>query len=71
MKHKVIGIIGVLLVVLGATLIILQLMAREKPVIKSIAGGMTPISMGAILLGMSRRPERSKASGDPPDTPKC
>jgi hypothetical protein len=70
MKHKVLGIIGVLLLVLGATLIILQLMAGEKSVIRSIAGGATPISMGSILLGVSRMLERKKASGDPSDTPK-
>lgn len=62
MKHKVIRIIGVLLLVLGAALIILQLMAREKPVIGTIAAGATPIIMGALLLGMSRMLERKKAS---------
>jgi len=70
MKHKVIRIIGVLLLVLGAALIILQLMAREKSVIGSIAAGATPITMGALLLGVSLRLERKKASGDPSDTPK-
>ena len=70
MKHKVIGIIGVLLLVLGAALIILQLMAGEKSVIGSIAGGATPIFMGSILLAVSRRLERKKASRDPSDTPK-
>ena len=71
MKHKVIGIIGVLLVVLGAALIILQLMAREKSVIGSIAGGATPIIMGALVLGLSLGlSRRKKAPGDPSDTPK-
>ena len=70
MKYKVIRIIGVLMLVLGAALIILQLMAREKSVIGSIAGGATPIIMGALLLGMSHMLERKKASGDPSDTPK-
>ena len=70
MKHKVIGIIGVLLLVLGAALIILQLMAGEKSVIGSIAGGAMPIIMGSILLGVSRMLERKKASRDPSDTPK-
>ncbi len=60
MKHKVLRIIGVLLLVLGAALIILQLMAREKSVFKSIAGGATPISMGSILLGASRRLDKKK-----------
>jgi hypothetical protein len=53
MKHKVMQITGALLMVLGAALIILQLMAREKSVIGSIAGGATPISMGSILIGVS------------------
>ena len=59
-----------LLLVLGAALIILQLMAKEKSVIGSIAAGATPITMGALLLGVSRRLERKKASGDSSDTPK-
>ena len=65
MKHKVIGIIGVLLIVLGVALIILQLMAREKgsSVIHSIARGATPITMGTLLIGVSRMLERKKASG--------
>jgi membrane-bound ClpP family serine protease len=70
MKHKIIGIIGVLLLVLGAALIIHQLMTREKSVVGSIAGGATPIIMGSLLLAVSRRLERKKASGDPSDTPK-
>ena len=71
MKYKVIRIIGVLLLVLGAGVIILQLMAREKSVIGSIAGGATPITMGALLLGVSRMLEnKKKASGDPSDTPR-
>lgn len=69
MKHKVIIIIGVLLLVLGTALIILQLTTREKSVIGTIAAGATPIFMGALVLvlGLSRR---KKASGDPSDTPK-
>ena len=71
MKHKVIGIIGVLLLVLGAALIILQLMAGEKSVFRSIAAGGAPICMGGVLLGLSLRLEnKKKASGDPSDTPK-
>ena len=70
MKHKVIRIIGVLLLVLGAAIIILELRATEKSVIGSIAKGATPITIGALLLGVSRMLERKKASGDPSDTPK-
>ena len=61
MKYKVIRIIGVLLLVLGAALIILHLTAGEKSVIGSIAGGATPIITGCILLGVSRMLERKKA----------
>ena len=71
MKYKVIRIIGVVLLVLGATLIILQLMAGEKSVIGSIAAGGGPICVGGVLLGLSLRLEnKEKASGDPSDTPK-
>ena len=71
MEYKVIRIIGVILLAMGAALIILQLIAREKSVIGSIAGGATPITMGALLLGMSLMQEnKKKASEDPPDTPK-
>ena len=67
MKHKVIRIIGVLLLVLGAALIIHQLTTTDKSVIGSIARGSTPLIIGALVLGWSRR---KKASGDPSDTPK-
>ena len=70
MKHKVIRIIGVLLLVLGAALIIFQLMTTEKSVIASIAGGAMPIIMGALVLGVSFGASRRKASGKSSDTPK-
>ena len=71
MKHKVVRIIGVLLLVLGAALIILHLMEGEKSVIGSIAGGATPIIMGALVLAASlAASRRKKASGDSSDTPK-
>ena len=70
MKHKVIGIIGVLLLVLGVVFIILQFMAGGKSVVGSIAVGATPISIGTLLIGVSRMLERKKASRDPSDTPK-
>jgi hypothetical protein len=71
MKYKVIRIIGVVLLVLGAALIILQIMAGGKSAIQTIGAGGTPIGLGGLLLGMSFRMEnKMKASGDPSDTPK-
>ena len=71
MNYKVLRIIGVVLLVLGAAAIILQIMEGGKTVLRSIAAGGTPILIGGILLGRSFRLENeSKASGDPPDTPK-
>ena len=71
MKYKVIRIIGVLLLVLGAALIILQIMEGGKSVIQTIGAGGTPICLGGVLFGMSLRMEnKMKASGDPSDTPK-
>ena len=70
MNYKVIRIIGVVMLVLGAAAIILQIMAGGKS-IGSIATGGTPILIGGILLGRSLRLEnKSKASSDPSDTPK-
>jgi predicted phage tail protein len=62
MKYKITGITGLLLIVLGATLIILQLMANEKSVIRSIAVGASPISVGCMLIGVSRMFARKNAS---------
>ena len=71
MKYKVIRIIGVVFLVLGAALITLQLMEREKSVIKSIASGGGTICLGGVLLGLSLRLEnKTKGSGNPSDTPK-
>lgn len=74
MKHKVIKvirIIGVLMVVLGVAVIILQLTTTEKSVVGSIAGGAMPIIMGALVLAVSlAASRRKKASGDSSDTPK-
>ena len=59
------------LLVLGAALIILQIMEGGKSVIQTIGAGGTPICLGGVLLGMSLRLEnKKKASGDPSDTPK-
>lgn len=72
MKYKAMGITGVLLMVLGLAIIIMQLMAREKSVIGSIAGGATPITTGSILIGVSQMLERKnrKKSIEGADTPK-
>ena len=71
MNYKVLRIIGVVMLVLGATVIILAFMEGEKSVIGSIAAGGTPILIGGLLFGRSLRLEnKSKASGDPSDTPK-
>ena len=71
MKYKIIRIIGVLMLVFGAALIILQLAAKEKSVVGSIAAGATPIIMGTLVLAVSFAAERrAKASGAPSDTQK-
>lgn len=66
MKYKVIRVIGVLLLVLGVALIVLQLFAREKSFIGSIAAGSTSIANGAVLIGISSMLQnKKKRSGDP------
>jgi hypothetical protein len=57
MKYKVIRIIGVVLLVLGASLIILQIMEGGKSVIQTIGAGGSPICVGGLLIGMSLRME--------------
>ena len=70
-RYKVIRIIGVVLLVLGAALIILQIMEGGKSVIHTIGAGGAPIAIGSVLFGLSLRLENKvKASGDPSDTPK-
>ena len=69
MSYKVLRIIAVLLLVLGAAAIILQMMEGGKSVIGTIAAGGTPLLLGGILLGRSLRLEnKSKSSGDPSGT---
>lgn len=70
MKYKVMGIIGLLLLVLGVALIILQLIEGEKTVVGSIAAGSSPIVTGSVLIGISRMLERKNASRAPSDSPK-
>jgi hypothetical protein len=70
-RYKVIRIIGVVLLVLGAALIILQIMEGGKSVIQTIGAGGSQIGLGAVLFGLSLRLEnKEKASGGPSDTPK-
>ena len=70
-KYKVIRMIGVVLLVLGATMIILALMEGEKSVIRSIGAGGGAIAVGGALFGMSLRLEnKEKSSGDLSDLPK-
>lgn len=71
MNYKVIRVIGVVMLLLGATAIMLAFMEGKKSVIGSIAAGGIPIMVGGLLFGRSLRLEnKSKASGDPSDTPK-
>ncbi len=70
-KYKVIRIIGLVLLVLGAATLILALMQGEKSVIQSIGAGGGTIAVGGALFGMSLRLEnKEKSSGDPSDMPK-
>jgi hypothetical protein len=62
MKHTVIGIIGLLMMVLGVGLIILQLMEGGKSVVGSIATGSSSIAIGSVLIGMSQVLKRKRAS---------
>ena len=69
MRYKIIRVIGVVLLVLGAVMIFLRL-DEGKSVIHSIGAGGGLIGVGAALLGMSLRLEnKEKASGNPSDTP--
>ena len=71
MRYKVIRIISVVLLVVGAALIILKLTEGEKSVIRVIGSGGSFIGLGGVLFGLSLRLEnKKKASGDPSDTPK-
>jgi hypothetical protein len=67
-RFKVIRIIGVVLLVLGAVVIILQLMEGGKSVIQTIGAGGGPICVGGALFGLSLRLEGKEK--DPSDAPK-
>jgi hypothetical protein len=70
-RYKVIRVIGVVLLVLGAALIILQMMEGGESVIQTIGAGGPSICLGGVLFGLSLRLEnKAKASGDRSDRPK-
>lgn len=70
-RYKLIRIIGVVLLVLAATMIILALVEGKKSVIQSIGAGGGLIAVGGALCGMSLRLEnKEKAAGDPSNKPK-
>ena len=70
-RYKVIRIIGVVLLVLGAALIILKTLEGGKSVIQTLGAGGSWIGLGGALFGLSLRLEnKEKASSDPSDTPK-
>lgn len=70
-RYIVIRIIAVVMLVVGATAIILQIMEGGKSIIQTIGAGGSGIGLGGILFGLSLRLEnKAKASGDPSDTPK-
>ncbi len=69
-RYIVIRIIGVVLLVVGAALIILQIMEGGKSVIQTIGAGGPSIAVGGALFGLSLRLEnKEKAAGDPSDRP--
>lgn len=70
-RYKVIRIIAMVLLVVGAVQIILQVMEGGKSVIQTIGAGGSAIGLGGVLFGLSLRLEnKERASGDPSDTPK-
>lgn len=70
-RYIVIRIIGVVMLVVGATAIILQIMEGGKSIIQTIGAGGSQIGLGGVLFGLSLRLEnKEKASADPSDTPK-
>lgn len=70
MKYIFVTTTGVLLLVLGMAIIILQLTSEEKTVVGSIAAGGSPIAIGAMLIGVSQMLKRKNASIERSDTPK-
>ena len=70
MKYIFMTTTGVLLLVLGVAIVILQLTSAEKSVVSSIAGGGSPIAMGAMLIGVSQMLKRKNATTELSDMPK-
>jgi len=52
-RYKVIRIIGVMLLVVGAALIILQIVEGGKSVIQTIGAGAAYVGLGSVLFGLS------------------
>jgi membrane-bound ClpP family serine protease len=70
-RYKILRIISVVLLVVGAALIILQIMEGGKSVVQTIGAGGIWIGLGGVWFGVSLRLEnKEKASGAPSDTPK-
>lgn len=70
-KYKIIRIISVVLLVVGAALIALQMKEGGKSVIQTIGAGGVWIGLGGVYFGMSLRLEnKEKASGNPSDKPR-
>ncbi len=70
-RYKVIRVIGIVLLVLGAAMITLALIEGEKTVIQSFGAAGGTIAVGAALCGMSVRLEKKEqASGDRSEKPK-
>ncbi len=55
MKHNITGIIGLILLLLGIGLVVLQIREGEKSIVGSIASGFTPAFIGILLLGLTGR----------------
>ncbi len=64
MEIYIIGIIGLILLLLGIGLIVLQIREWEKSIVGSIASGFTPVFIGILLLGLTGRLKRKTVTID-------
>jgi hypothetical protein len=70
-RYTIIRVIGVVLFLLGATLITLQIMDGATSFIRAVGAGGSQICLGAVLFGLSLRLEnKAKAGGESSDAPK-